>query len=401
MGSETKLKPNFIIIFMDDMGYGDMGCYDSPAIKTPNMDAVAERGVKFTQMYSAAPICTPSRFGLLTGRYPQRVGLSRVLFPDDKDGISDREETIADYLKQAGYSTCGIGKWHLGCLPEHYPTRHGFDYYFGLLYSNDMNPLYLYRNEEIIEKQVDQALLTRRYMDEALAFIEKHRNEPFFVYIAHTMPHIPLHVEESFRGKSAGGTYGDTIECIDHHLGRLFHKLEELDLFENTLLIISSDNGPWFEGSTSGLRGRKFDVYEGGIRMPFVGQCPALLPQKGIVFNKPASLMDILPTFLDLAGVKLSEDNKIDGLNIWPAFKGESILEREAFYYFFKDSLNAIRVGKWKLHVARGDRGQDTKEMPQLFDMEKDPEENYNVANLHLETVEKLEKMIEEFQDSI
>ena len=398
--SDEKRKPNFVVVFMDDMGYGDMGCFGSTAIRTPQMDAVGARGAKFTQMYAAAPICTPSRCGLLTGRYAQRAGLVGVLFPQDTEGLTSKDRTIAGYLKNAGYAACHLGKWHLGCLPEHFPTRHGFDHYFGLLYSNDMDPLHLYRNEEAIETEVDQATLTRRYTDEAIAFMEKHKDEPFFVYLAHTMPHIPLQVEKEFRGKSRGGTYGDTIECIDFHLGRLLEKLDELGLTEQTLVAVTSDNGPWFEGSTGGLRGRKFETYEGGVRMPFVAQWPGVVPA-GTVCSEPATQMDLLPTFCALAGARISPDLPADGVDIMPALKGEAMPPRDAIYYYNHDALNAIRVGKWKLHVATGGKGEKRKEMPQLFDMEIDEREDYNVANMHPDAVEKLTRMIEEFDTEV
>ena len=393
--SEKDRKPNFVVVFMDDMGYGDMGCFGSPSIKTPRMDTIAADGAMFIQRYAAAPICTPSRCGLLTGRYPQRVGLPAVLFPHDTVGLTDHEKTIADYLGAGGYASACLGKWHLGCLPEHYPTRHGFDYYFGLLYSNDMDPLHLYQNEEAIETEVDQAQLTRRYSDEAIKFIEEHKDQPFFVYLAHTMPHIPLHVEPEFRGRSDGGTYGDTIECIDHHLGRIMDKLNELGLAEDTLLIVTSDNGPWFEGSTGGLRGRKFDCYEGGVRMPFVAQWPGTL-SPGTVYDQPMSLMDLLPTFCSLAGVDPAGGPAVDGIDISAAFRNGDLPDRDALYYYLLYSLQAVREGRWKLHVCRGVKG-DTHEMPQLFDMDRDPGENYNVANRHPEVVERMSAMIRQF----
>ena len=394
-------RPNIVVVFMDDMGYGDMGCFGSRAIRTPRMDAVAARGAKFTQMYAAGPICSPSRAGLLTGRYAQRVGIPAVLFPRDTVGLTDREVTVAEILRDADYATCMLGKWHLGCRPEHYPTRHGFDEYFGLLYSNDMQPLHLYRNEEVLETEVDQAQLTRRYTDEAISFIEsRHADGPFFVYLAHTMPHIPLHVEPGFRGKSAGGTYGDTIECIDHHLGRLLDRLDELGLTDETLVIVTSDNGPWFEGSAGGLRGRKFDVYEGGVRMPFVAQWPARIPA-GTVCDEPVGLIDMLPTFAGLAGAPVPQDRPIDGLDIGEALRGGAAPPREAIYYYCINALSAVRAGKWKLHVSAGIDGAGTYQMPQLFDMEIDEQENYNVANLHPEIVERLAAMIETFDAEV
>jgi len=400
MADPAGKKPSFVVVFMDDMGYGDMGCFGATAIKTPTMDAVAAEGIKFTQMYSAAPICTPSRCGLLTGRYAQRVGLPRVLFPQDTIGLTGRERTLADYLKTAGYATCCVGKWHLGCLPEHYPTRHGFDHYFGLLYSNDMDPLHLYRDEQAVETEVDQAQLTRRYTEEAVDFITRHAGQPFLLYLAHTMPHIPLHVEEAFRGTSAGGLYGDTIECIDHYLRALLETLAELGIAENTLVVVTSDNGPWFDGSTGGLRGRKFEVFEGGLRMPFVARWPGVIPPASVC-DDSASLMDLLPTFAHLAGVELSGERPIDGIDIAPAFTGSPAPSREAFYYYTCDALNAVRVGKWKLHVAAGAKANIPPEYPRLYDMEADPGESYSQAANHPEIVEKLRGMIERFDAEV
>ncbi len=392
--------PNFLIVFMDDMGWGDMGCFGSDtAIRTPHMDAVAARGAQLTQMYSAAPICTPSRAALLTGRYAQRMGLSRVLFPRDTVGLVSRDRTVAAMLRDAGYATCAIGKWHVGCLPKHYPTRHGFDHFFGLPYSNDMSPLPLLRGEETVEEAADQASLTRRYTDEAIRFIAEHRDEPFLVYLAHTMPHIPLHVEEQWRGRSAGGLYGDTIECIDWHLGRLLDRLGELELTQETLVVVTSDNGPWFEGSAGPFRGRKFDVYEGGVREPFVAQWPGRIPA-GHVCDGPASLMDLMPTMAALAGAEMPADRVIDGLDISAALFGGPVPEREAFYYYLHDTLQAVRVGRWKLHVAFG-FDDKTHEMPQLFDMEADPGENYNLARNHPDVVERLQGMIETFDAEV
>jgi arylsulfatase A-like enzyme len=393
-------QPNVVLIFMDDMGYGDVGCYGNTVIKTPVMDQIAENGVKFTQMYSAAPICSPSRCGLLTGRYPQKVGIPRVLFPDDICGIKDSDRTVAEYLREQGYVSKCIGKWHLGSRAEHFPTRHGFDEFYGLLYSNDMDPLYLYRDETVVEHEVDQSTVTEKYTNEAIQFIEGNKDRPFFCYIAHTMPHIPLHVPEAFRGKSAGGTYGDTIECIDYYIGKILETLQDHGLEHNTLVMVTSDNGPWYEGSSGGLRGRKFEVYEGGIRMPFVAQWDSLIPA-GTVCCEVASLMDVLPTLVRLAGGSVQE-GAIDGKDIFSLFLGEGGSPHEALYFYINDALNAIRVGKWKLHVSAG-RGKErkTKEMPQLFDMNIDPGESYNLADRHPDIVHKLIAMMEAFDMTV
>ena len=393
-------RPNFIVVLMDDMGYGDMGCFGPTPIRTPHMDEIAENGMRFTQMYSLAPVCTPSRCGLLTGRYAQRVGLPRVLFPKDTIGLSAPELTVADCLRPLGYATCAIGKWHLGCRPEHNPCRHGFDRFFGLLYSNDMQPLSLYQDEEVLETLVDQASLTRRYTDFAIDFVRAHRDEPFFVYLAHTMPHIPLHVEPEFRGRSAAGTYGDTIECIDAHLGRLLGELRAQGLEDNTLVMVTSDNGPWFEGSTGGLRGRKFEVYEGGVRSPFVAQWPAAIPA-GAVCAEPSCFLDLLPTLVGLAGGTPPADRVIDGRDIGPLMRGQGVPLRDAFYFYADNSLNAVREGHWKLHVARGGDGNNRAEMPQLFNLAIDPSESYNLADRHPAVVEDLRARMDAFDGAL
>ncbi len=384
------MRPNIVLLLMDDMGYGDMGCYGPTPVRTPHMDAVARDGVRFERMYSAAPVCTPARCNLLTGRYAQRVGLPRVLFPRDTIGLDAGERTIADVLRGAGYATCALGKWHLGCLPEHHPRRHGFDRFFGLPYSNDMQPLHLYDDEEALPGPVDQASLTRRYTDEAIRFIrDRGPDEPFFVYLAHTMPHIPLHVEADFRGRSAAGTYGDTIECIDFHLGRLLDELRLRGRDEQTLVIVTSDNGPWFEGGTGGLRGRKFEVYEGGVRMPFVARLPGVVPP-GTVCSEPAAFMDLLPTLAAWAEAPLEGCRPLDGADIRQLFRGEGTSPHEELYFYVGNSLNAVCAGRWKLHVARGPEAKDRAQMPQLFDLEIDPQERYNLADRHPQRVAEL-----------
>ncbi|WP_281889897.1 sulfatase [Paenibacillus sp. YYML68] len=399
-GKRIGSKPNIVLVYMDDMGYGDIGCYGNTIIRTPVMDGIASSGVRFTQMYAAAPTCSPSRCGLLTGRYPQKAGIPRVLWPEDTCGISSEDKTIAGYLKDSGYVSKCIGKWHLGSQPEHYPTRHGFDEFYGLLYSNDMLPLYMYRNEEVEEEEVDQSTVTEKYTREAIQFIEANKDQPFFCYLAHTMPHIPLHVPEAFRGKSAGGTYGDTLECIDFYLGEILNALRANGLEENTIFIVSSDNGPWYEGSCAGLRGRKFEVYEGGVRMPFVAQWKSVIPE-GTVCEEVASLMDLLPTFVELAGGTVDEE-RVDGKPILPLLLGEGTSPHEALYFYVNDSLNAVRSGKWKLHVASGiGKDRSIKEMPQLFDMDIDPGECYNLADRNPEVVQSLIAMMKAFDQCV
>lgn len=385
-------RPNVVLIFMDDMGYGDLGCTGSPLIKTPRMDALADGGMMFDHMYSAAPTCTPSRAALLTGRYAQRVGLQRVIFPHDREGLSQWEVTVAESLSEVGYHCGAYGKWHLGARAEHNPLWHGFEEFVGLPYSNDMQPLNLYINEDRIEEAVDQTTLTRRYTDEAMAFIDRYRDEPFFVYLPHTMPHIPLHVEEGFRGISAAGTYGDTIECLDYHVGRLVDRLDELGLTDNTLIMVTSDNGPWFEGSTGGFRGRKTQTYEGGIRMPFIARWPAVI-QPGTRSDEPACFIDIMPTLAALTGAELPSDRPIDGVDLSGLFAGESAPEREALYFYGRWHLNALRQGRWKLHIDRHpaeDEGENNQELPQLFDLLADPQESYNLGSLYPDVLERM-----------
>jgi len=394
-------RPNIVLVLMDDMGYGDMGCFGGTVVETPRMDQIAERGIKLRHMYSPASTCTPSRAALLTGRYAQRVGLPRVIFPHEGEGLPAWERTLPELLRDCGYRTAIYGKWHLGSRPEHNPVRHGFDEFVGLLYSNDMDPVHLYEDEKVIETDVDQAWITKLYTDRAIEFIEQNAGEPFFVYLAHTMPHIPLHVEPAFRGTSRGGTYGDTIESIDFHLGRILDLLHERGLTETTLVIVTSDNGPWFEGSTGGLRGRKIETWEGGLRMPFVAQWSGQIPA-GAVCDEPACFIDLLPTLTTLAGGTVPVDRPIDGIDIGPALFGDAMPERKAIYFFQYWELNAVRSGRWKLHVSRhGHPYPDPRELPHLVDLELDPAESYNVANREPEVLARLTSLAERFAAEI
>lgn len=392
---------NIVLIFMDDMGYGDLGCTGSPLIRTPRMDAFADEGMMFTQMYSAAPTCTPSRATLLTGRYAQRVGLPRVIFPRDREGLADWEVTIAELLRSAGYRTGAFGKWHLGARREHHPTNHGFDDFVGLPYSNDMDPVVLLRRDGSTESDVDQSLLTRRYTDDAMDFIDRAADQPFFCYLPHAMPHIPLHVEKGFRGTSAAGTYGDTIECIDHHVGRLLDHLDARGLTENTLVLITSDNGPWFEGSTGGVRGRKIDTYEGGIRMPFLARWPGRIPAASRC-EEVTGFVDVFPTLAALAGADVPQDRPMDGVDIHELLVGDraNLAHQRQLYFFSHWNLNAIREGRWKLHVDRYP-STDRRELPQLFDISADPGECYNLAGLYPEVADRLGQQARHFGDHI
>lgn len=394
----AERQPNVVVIFMDDLGYGDTGRTGSSLIKTPVIDGIAEQGMVFHQMYSA-PTCTPSRASLLTGRYPQRVGLPAVVFPEDPAGLAPWERTVAEMVRDQGYRTTAIGKWHLGSRPAHHPSRHGFEEFFGILYSNDMAPTRLYDGETVIEEDADQATLTRRYTDRAIDFIRRHQDEPFFVYLAHTMPHIPLAVEEDCRGISEAGTYGDVVECADFHTGRLLDALDELGLSEDTMVVFTSDNGPWFDGSTNGLRGRKAEVFEGGIRVPFFVRWPAGITA-GTESAEPALLLDLTPTIAALAGAALPDDRPIDGVDLSGVFAGQPMPPREALYLYHIWSLNAVRSGRWKLHLSRWP-DEESRGLPQLFDIDRDPGENYNLASLYPDVVDRLRDLATRFDEEI
>ncbi|MHC4354012.1 MAG: sulfatase family protein [Planctomycetota bacterium] len=330
-------KPNFIIIFCDDMGYGDLGCFGSTKHRTPNIDRMAAEGARFTSFYVTSGVCTPSRSSLMTGCYPRRVSMHKsaknewVLFPVAKKGLNPNEITIADLLKSQGYATACIGKWHLGDQPEFLPTRQGFDYYYGIPYSNDMGsrqrkqnpPLPLMRNEKVIEAPVDQNTVTKRYTEEVVKFITANKDKPFFVYLPHTMVHNPVHSSEKFRGKSANGGYGDATEEIDWSTGEILATLEKLGVDDNTLVIFTSDNGAanrW-GGSNLPLSGFKGSTMEGGMREPCVMRWPGKIPAGGKC-DELTSTLDLLPTLAKLAGTKAPDDRIIDGKDIWPLMAG-------------------------------------------------------------------------------
>jgi arylsulfatase A len=381
--------PNVVMIYCDDLGYGDIGCYGS-TIRTPNLDRMAAGGMRFTNFYSANPVCSPSRAALMTGRYPTRVGVPRVLFPTDTTGLPDTETTMAQVLKGRGYQTMCIGKWHLGHLPKYLPTNRGFDSYFGIPYSNDMNPRWLMQDTKVIEEQATLETLTPRYTQKALEFIDRSKGGPFFLYMPHTYPHIPLAASPRFRGKSPQGLYGDVIEEIDWSVGEVLGALKRNGLERDTLVMFSSDNGPWYQGSPGRLRGRKGSTLEGGVREPFIARMPGRIPE-GRTCDGVASTMDILPTVAKLSGASLPA-LPLDGIEIGPLLTGaRPALEREALLYFDGWNVQCARWGKWKLHVARynsvaynpvpaAGRINLPLNPPELYDLGNDPDESYDVA---------------------
>ncbi|MHC4123046.1 MAG: sulfatase family protein, partial [Planctomycetota bacterium] len=433
--AKPRKKPNFIIIMADDLGYGDLACYGSKWIKTPNLDKMADEGMKFTSFYVAGAVCTPSRAALMTGCYPQRVGMPSVILPncmpegqiDGKAiGLNPNEVTVAEVLKDVGYKTACVGKWHLGDVPEFLPTRQGFDEYFGLPYSNDMTskrqrpsnkepfpPLPLMRNEEVIETEPDQSLLTKQYTEEAIKFIKKNKDKPFFLYLAHTMPHLPVYVSESFSSKydkdffesvAKGGRkalrvlYPAVVEEIDWGVGRILEALKESGIDENTIVIFTSDNGP-ATGETGPLSGGKGSMFEGGIRVPCIMRWPDKM-LAGKVCNEMCTTMDFLPTFAKLTGGKVPDDRIIDGKDIQALMAAEPNAESpyEAFYYINQyRGVVAVRSGRWKLFVTdHSSRGHTVKAMS-LYNLANDLGEKTNVAIAYRDKVPQLHQMVSKF----
>jgi arylsulfatase A-like enzyme len=410
--TDSADRPNFIVIFTDDQGYQDVGCFGSPSIETPNLDRMADEGAKFTDFYVAASVCSPSRAALLTGCYPPRVGVTRVLFPRDNIGLNPDEITIADVLKTQGYATACVGKWHLGHLRPFLPTRQGFDYYFGLPYSNDMWPpqsgkypaLPLIEGESPVELNPDQRLLTKRYTAKSIEFIRRNRRRPFFLYLAHTMPHVPLFVSDAFAGKSKRGLYGDVIMEIDWSVGQILKALKSLGLDERTLVVFTSDNGPWLSkndrgGSALPLRDGKFSTYEGGMRVPCIMRWPGKI-EAGGVCSEIASTIDLLPTFAELCGAELAADHIIDGKDISVLMtRPGARTPHEAFYYYGGERLGAVRSGDWKLVLERKKKKETVP--AGLYNLEDDISEQHDVSTEHPDVVARLSKLADEIRHDI
>ena len=411
--------PNFIVIFIDDMGYGDLGCFGSKVHRTPQLDQMAKEGMMLTDFYSSCSVCTPSRASLMTGCYPRRINMhvdgknQCVLFPKAKKGLNPDEITIAEILQGRGYSTMCIGKWHLGDHPTFLPTRQGFDHYFGIPYSNDMgsnqgkrgNPeLPLLRDETVIEAPVEQSTITERYTEEAIKFITANREKPFFLYLPHTAVHVPLYPGAEFKGKSKDGAYGDWVEEVDWSTGKILDALKELQIDEQTLVLFTTDNGSAREkqGSNLPLRGRKGRTDEGGMRVPCVVRWPGRIPA-GEKCSEVVGTIDVLPTLAKLAGGDAPADRIIDGRDIWPLLSGEPNAKspHQAYYYYQMEQLQAVRSGPWKLFVAMESKkrnwGKPEGRSPlKLFNLVDDIHEDRNVAEKNPQVVERLLALADE-----
>jgi arylsulfatase len=435
--------PNIVLIFLDDMGYGDLGVTGALQYQTPNLDKLAGEGMRFTNFETVQAVCSASRAGLLTGCYPNRIGISGALFPRDSIGLNRNETTIAEMLKQKGYATAAIGKWHLGHLQPFLPLQHGFDEYFGLPYSNDMWPvnfdgtpasdgsnkarhpvLPLIRgNEKIAEIKTldDQATLTSMYTREAVSFIKRNSRKPFFLYLPHSMPHVPIAASAAFKGKSKQGTFGDVMMEIDWSVGEIMKTLKAEGIDKNTMVIFTSDNGPWLvfgdhAGSSGGFREGKGTVFEGGQRVPCIIRWKGQIAE-GVVCNRLASTIDILPTIASITGSKLPE-LKIDGVSLLPVLKGEDVNPRKYFnYYYDGNSLKAVRMDDWKLMLPHNSQSYENQTagnggMPgksrfdlqvplSLYDLRRDPGERYDVKDQYPEITAALLKYADEVREDL
>ena len=406
-GQAGPEKPNFVILFCDDLGYGDLACYGHPTIRTPNLDRMAAEGQRWTDFYAAAEVCTPSRAAILTGRLPIRSGMAshrrRVLFPNSKGGLPEGEVTLAEALKARGYATACVGKWHLGHLPPYHPLKHGFDSTFGIPYSNDMKPTPLLRGEETLEEPAVQQTLTRRYTEEAVKFIRASKDRPFFLYFPHTFPHVPLSSAEPFLGKSPRGLYGDVVEEIDWSVGEVLKTLREEKLAERTLVVFTSDNGPWLTmnergGSAGPLRDGKGSTFEGGMRVPGIFWWPGRV--EPAVVRDMGSTLDLLPTFVKLAGGEVPSDRPIDGLDLSPALFGRGPSPRQTMFFYRGTSLYALRKGPWKAHfitkAAYGKEPPETvHERPLLYHLGRDPGEKYDAGEKNPEVIAEIRREAE------
>lgn len=413
---EEAVLPNFVIIYVDDVGYGDLGSYGG-SFPTPRLDQFAREGLRLTDFYSASAICSPSRAALLTGRYPTRVGLTSVLFPHHEVGLNPEEITIPEVLAQRGYASACVGKWHLGHLPEFLPRAQGFDSYYGVPYSNDMDRVKgaktgldrawrekdftpwnvpLLENETEIERPADQTTLTTRYTDRAIDFIQEHRDQPFFLYLAHTMPHIPIFVSDDLWVEDPQRAYERVMLDLDRSIGRILDAIDEAGLDEETLVVFTSDNGPWLQvkhhgGGAGPLRGGKFETWEGGMRVPCLVRWPGRI-EAGSVTSEVGATIDLLPTLAGLAGAPLPENRALDGVDIAPVLFGHAH-ERPPFHFYRAKKLEAVRDSHWKLHFRKRD-----DEILELYDLHADIGETENLAEAHPEIVTRMTEAAAAYQ---
>ena len=419
-------SPNIIVIFGDDIGYGDVGVFGNPTIKTPNLDRMAYEGQKWTNFYSAASVCTPSRAGLLTGRLPIRSGMMsskiRVLFPESWSGLQQSEITIAELVKQKKYATMHVGKWHLGHLPDYLPTKQGFDSYYGIPYSNDMDAtqpkekrkwaLYnpdridywdvpLMRNEKIIERPANQYTITKRYTEEAVKFIKKNKDRPFFLYFAHTMTHVPLFRSEKFVDISLAGIYGDVMEEVDWSVGQVLETVRNNNLSERTLVIFTSDNGPWLTfdthgGSAGPLKEGKGSTWEGGMREPTIMWWPGTIPA-GTTQAGMGSTLDLMATVASITNTKIPKDRKMDSYDLSLAMSMKADSPRNEMFFWRGTKLFAARSGNYKAHfytmTGYRDRGETRLNTPLLYHLGHDPGEKFDISRQNPEIVTKIQEM--------
>ncbi len=405
----SQRAPNIVFILADDLGYGDVGAFGATDIRTPNIDLLAKNGIKFTEFYSPSPVCSPTRAGFLTGRYPRRMGIDGVFFPESFTGLPASEVTVAEALKAKGYATGIVGKWHLGHHPQYLPLQNGFDEYFGIPYSNDMQGVVYLRGNDVAEYKVDQRYTTKVYTEEAVSFIERHRQQPFFLYLAHTMPHVPLYASEAFLGKSKRGLYGDVVEELDWSVGQVLAALRKNGLEQNTLVVFTSDNGPWLafdvEGGSPGpLREGKQTTFEGGMRVPTVAYWPGRI-KAGSVYDNLATTFDWFPTFLHLAGeTAYQPQNPLDGEDITGVLTGTGKRKGDELLYYFNGTLQAYRKGDWKIKLPyAGNRGiTGVKDVAPhdtlLFNLKQDVGEQTNLAKSHPEKVQELLAAMKSYQ---
>ena len=403
-------KPNIVYIFADDLGYGDLSCYGAKDINTPNIDQIAKQGIKFTEFYSASSVCSPSRAALLTGRYPQRMGINTVFFPESFTGIPDTEITIPEILKEKGYATGIVGKWHLGHHYQYLPLQQGFDEYFGIPYSNDMESVVYMRGNEVESYKVKQQYITKTYTKEAQKFITKNKDNSFFLYIAHSMPHVPLYASEEFIGTSKRGLYGDVVQELDWSVGQILKSLREHGILENTLIVFSSDNGPWLAmkedgGSAGDLREGKTFTFDGGMKVPTVAMWKNRIPQ-GIINTEVASQMDWFPTIANITGSSIPKGLVIDGLDISKVLTDKGNRKNSDLLFLDGKQLQGYRSGQWKVKLPyKGFRGNKWKQFVKahdtlLFNLNTDPGEKNNLFEKYPEKAKEiLKEMIEKYQD--